>query len=196
MATQPDTLLSPEEYLAIERNAERKSEYVDGHAVAMAGASYVHNLIVGNIVGSLWVRLRGTSCAVMPSDLRVQASTRIYYPDVTVLCGEPHFLDDQQDVLRNPSLIVEVLSESTQNFDRGEKFMRCRLIESLQDYVLVAQEETHVEHFRREGELWVLAETRDPKDRLVLGSIGIELPLADIYDRVEEARAQAQPKNR
>ncbi len=196
MATQPDRLLSSEEYLAIEREAEHKSEYVDGGAVAMAGASYVHNLIVANVVGTLWGRMRGTPCAVMPSDLKVKASTKIYYPDVTVLCGEPRFLDDQQDVLLNPSLIVEVLSESTKNFDRGEKFMRYRLIESLQDYVLVAQTETHVEHFRREKELWVLAETRDPDDRVAIESIGCELPLADVYDRVAQALAQAQPKNR
>ncbi len=196
MATRPHTLLRPEEYLANERSAEHKSEYVDGEAVAMAGASYAHNLIVANVVGTLWGRMRGTPCAVMPSDLKVKASTKIYYPDVTVLCGEPLFLDDQQDVLLNPSLIVEVLSESTKNFDRGEKFMRYRLIESLQDYVLVAQSETHVEHFRREKELWVLAETRDPDDRVAIESIGCELPLADVYDRVAQALAQAQPKNR
>lgn len=196
MATQPDTLLSPEDYLVLERAAEHKSEYADGEAMAMAGASYVHNLIVANVVGALWGRLRGTPCAVMPSDLKVKTSSKIYYPDVTVLCGEPRFLDDEQDVLLNPTLIVEVLSESTKNFDRGEKFMRYRLVDSLQDYVLVAQDETHVEHFRRDKELWVLAETRDPEDRLVLESIGCKLPLADVYDRVAEALAQAQPKNR
>ena len=196
MATRPDTLLSPEEYLAIEREAEHKSEYVDGEAVAMAGASYVHNLIVANVVGSLWGRLRGTACAVVPSDLKVKASTKLYYPDVTVLCGEPRFLDETQDVLLNPTLIVEVLSEGTKNFDRGEKFMRYRLLESLRDYVLIAQDETHVEHFRRQDELWVLGETRDPDDRLALESIGCELPLADVYDRVAEARARDQPKNK
>ncbi len=189
MATQPDTLLSPEDYLAIERDAEHKSEYVDGEAVAMAGASYVHNLIVANVVGALWGRLRGTPCAVMPSDLKVKASSKVYYPDVTVLCGEPRFLDDEQDVLLNPTLIVEVLSESTKNFDRGEKFMRYRLVESLQDYVLIAQSETHVEHFRRDKDLWVLAETRDPGDHLVIESIGCELLLADVYDRVAQALA-------
>ena len=196
MATRPDILLSPDEYLAIEREAEHKSEFADGAAVAMAGASYVHNLIVANVVGTLWGRLRGTPCAVVPSDLKVEASNRLYYPDVTVLCGDPRFQDDQQDVLLNPTVIFEVLSDATKNFDRGEKFMRYRLVESLHDYVLIAQTETHVEHFRRENELWVLAETRNPDDRLILESIGCELPLADVYDRVAQALAQAQPKKR
>jgi len=196
MATQPRTLLSPHEYLARERDAEHKSEYVDGEVVAMAGASYVHNLITANVVGALWGRLRGTPCAVVPSDLKVKASAKLYYPDVTVVCGEPLFLDDKQDVVLNPTLIVEVLSEATKNFDRGEKFMRYRLLESLQDYILVAQDETHVEHFRRDRELWVLAETRDSADRLVIASIGCELPLTEVYDRVAQARARAQPKNR
>ena len=184
MATRPHTLLSPEGYLAIERQAEHKSEYVDGEAVAMAGASFTHNLIVANVVGSLWGRLRGTPCAVVPSDLKVQATTKLYYPDVTVVCGEPRFLDDTQDVLLNPTLIVEVLSEATKNFDRGEKFMRYRHVESLRDYVLIAQNEAHVEHFRRQEEVWVLAETRDPAGRLVLGSIECDLPLGEVYDRV------------
>ena len=195
MATQPHSLLSPEEYLAIERRAEHKSEYADGEAVAMAGASYVHNLIVANVVGALWGRLRGADCAVLPSDLKVKASAKLYYPDVAVVCGEPEFFDDAQDVVLNPTLIVEVLSEKTKNFDRGEKFMRYRLLESLRDYILVAQTETHVEHFRRQDELWVLAETRDREDRLVLDSIGCELPLAEVYDRVDQALAR-QPKNR
>ena len=196
MATRPRSLLSPEEYLAIERDAEHKSEYVDGEAVAMAGASYVHNLIVANVVGALWGRLRGTPCAVVPSDLKVQAATKLYYPDVTVVCGEPRFLDNAQDVLLNPTLIVEVLSERTKNFDRGEKFMRYRLLESLREYVLVAQAETHVEHFRREKELWILAETRDREECLVIESIDCELPLTDVYDRVDQALARAQPKNK
>ena len=185
MATQPHPALSPEEYLALEREAEHKSEYIDGEAVAMAGASYVHNLIVGNVVGALWGRLRETPCAVVPSDLKVQATTKLYYPDVTVIRGDPRFLDETQDVLLNPALIVEVLSESTKNFDRGEKFMRYRMVDSLQDYVLVAQDETHVEHFRRQDELWVLTETRDPDGRLAFDSIGCELPLGEIYDRVD-----------
>ncbi len=196
MATLPDTVLSWEEYLAIEREAEHKSEFVDGEAAAMAGASYVHNLIVANVVGTLWGRLRGTPCAVVPSDLKVKASTRLYYPDVVVVCGEPRFLDHEQDIVLNPTLIVEVLSESTKNFDRGEKFMRYRLLESLQDYILIAQKETHVEHFRREKGLWVLAETRDPRASLAIESIDCELPLADVYDRLAQAPARVQPKNK
>ena len=118
-----------------------------------------------------------------PSDLKVQASTRLYYPDAIVFCGEPRLLDEAEDVLLNPTLIVEVLSPKTENFDRGEKFMRYRLIDSLQDYVLIAQKEVHVEHFRRRDEMWILTETRDPESRLTLDSIGCELPLAEVYDR-------------
>jgi len=168
MATQPRPSLTPDEYLALEREAEHKSEYMDGEAVAMAGASFNHNLIVANVVGALWGRLRGTPCAVVSSDLKVKATSRLYYPDVTVVCGEPRFLDKAQDVLLNPTLIVEVLSESTKNFDRGEKFMRYRTIDSLRDYVLIAQDGTHVEHFRRQGEHWILMETRDAQGRLAL----------------------------
>lgn len=184
MATQPQSRLSLEEYLALERGAEQKSEYMDGEAVAMAGASFAHNLIVANVVGALWGRLRGTPCAVVPSDLKVKATSRLYYPDVTVVCGEPRFLDEAQDVLLNPTLIVEVLSESTKNFDRGEKFMRYRTVDSLNDYVLIAQDAAHVEHFRRQDEHWILAETRDPQGILKLESIGCELSLVEIYDRV------------
>lgn len=184
MATQPQSRLTPEAYLALERGAEHKSEYMDGEAVAMAGASFAHNLIVANVVGALWGRLRGTPCAVVPSDLKVKATSRLYYPDVTVVCGEPRFLDEAQDVLLNPTLIVEVLSESTKNFDRGEKFMRYRTVDSLNDYVLIAQDGTHVEHFRRQGGHWVLAETRDPQGLLKIDSIGCELSLVDVYDRV------------
>ena len=187
MATRPQILLSPEEYLAIEREAEHKSEYDGGETLAMAGASFTHNLIVANVVGALWSRLRGTPCAVVPSDLKVQATTKLYYPDVTVVCDEPRFLDEAQDVLLNPTLIVEVLSERTKNFDRGEKFMRYRHIESLQHYVLIEQGEKQVEHYRRQEELWILAEMRDPEGRLALESIGCELPLAEVYDRVRTA---------
>ncbi len=184
MASRPHPHLSPEEYLTLERQAEHKSEYLAGEAVAMAGASYTHNLIVANVVGALWGKLRGTPCAVVPSDLKVQASTKLFYPDTTVVCGEPGFLDDTQEVLVNPTFIVEVLSPATKDFDRGEKFMRYRSVESLADYVLIAQDETHVEHYRRQGESWVLAETRDPQGRLELESTGCELELAEIYDRL------------
>ncbi len=184
MASRPHPHLSPEEYLTLERQAEHKSEYLAGEAVAMAGASYTHNLIVANVVGALWGKLRGTPCAVVPSDLKVQASTRFYYPDAAVVCGDPDFLDDAQDVLVNPTLIVEVLSPTTKDFDRGEKFMHYRSVESLADYVLIAQDGVHVEHYRRQGEFWVLAETRDPQGRIVLESIGCELELAEIYDRL------------
>jgi len=172
-----------DEYLAFERAAEDKSEYFDGEVVAMAGVSWAHNVIVANVVGGLWGRLRGSGCAVVPSDLKVHAAGRVFYPDVAVVCGEPVFLDEKRDVLVDPTVLFEVLSESTKNVDRGEKFMRYRTIDSLRDVVLIAQKEPFVEHFRREGPLWQLAEIRGLDGLLTLASIGCELPLAEIYER-------------
>ncbi len=147
---RPDTLLNLEKNLTIERAAESGSELVDGGATAVTASNYVHNLIVANIIGSLWGQLRGTPCAVIPPDLKVKAFSEIYTPDVTVLCDEARFLDDRQDVLLNPTLIVEVHSEDTRTVDRGEKRTQYRLIDSLQDYILVSQDQIHVEYFRRE----------------------------------------------
>jgi Uma2 family endonuclease len=139
MSTQPKTFISPEQYLAIERKAERKSEYFNGEMFAMAGASESHVLIVTNVVAELREQLRGRPYTVYSTDLRVKVSpTGLYtYPDVVVVCGQPQFADDQRDTLLNPTLIVEVLSESTQDYDRGEKFEHYRSIASFHEYVLI-----------------------------------------------------------
>ncbi len=180
------TYFTPEEYIALERKAEYKSEYFDGHIIAMAGASSKHNLITGDIFYGLYPQLIGHGCEIFTSDMRVRASLgdAYFYPDVVVVCGEPEFEDDVFDTLLNPIVIVEVLSPSTEAYDRGEKFARYKHLASLQEYVLVSQDKVWVEHHRRHGTQWMLSHYRALEDVLPLPSIGCELPLRDIYARV------------
>jgi Uma2 family endonuclease len=188
-------LVTPAEYLALERSAREKSEYVNGRVYARPGASRLHNLIVGNILGELHTQLRGRPCEAYVSDMRVKVQrTGMYtYPDVVALCEEPRLEDEELDTLLNPSVIVEVLSPSTESYDRGEKFAHYRRLDSLREYVLVAQTTRRIEHFRREGENWVLTEISDPGGELSLSSIGCVLKLADIYERVELPSDGASP---
>ncbi len=184
---QPQVGLSPEEYLARERRAEVKSEYHDGEVFAMSGASRAHNLIVTNFVRELSLRLRDRDCEVYPSDMRVKVDpTGLYtYPDVIVVCGEPAFEDEHVDTLLNPTLLIEVLSESTEASDRGKKFEHYRKLETLQGVVLVTQDEAHAERFTRQPDgQWLLGEASGLEAALHLASIDVTLPLADIYDKV------------
>ena len=180
-------LVTPAEYLSLERRAREKSEYVNGRIYAMAGTSRVHSLIVANLVRELGNQLRGRPCEIHGSDLRVKVQhTGMYtYPDVVALCGEAQLEDEELDTLLNPSVIIEVLSPSTESYDRGEKFAHYRRLDTLQEYVLVAQVKRRIEHFRREGDHWVFTEVSDPEEELTLSSLGCTLRLADIYDRVE-----------
>ena len=184
MATAALTRYTPEEYLALERNAEFKSEYLDGRIVAMTGATIAHVTITGNVNGELRQRLRGGPCRAVASEMRVQVGEgrRYVYPDVVAFCGEPRFMDGTLDTLMNPALIVEVLSPSTEAYDRGEKFLHYRDIESLQEYVLVAQDRVLVERFVRAGEFWTLSTISDPDASLELTSVRCEIPLRDIYE--------------
>jgi Uma2 family endonuclease len=181
---------SPEQYLALERQAQYRSEYVNGGIFAMSGASREHNLISLNMASELRAQLRGQPCEVYMSDMRVKvSSTGMYtYPDVVAVCDEPRFEDDHVDTLTNPTLIIEVLSPSTEGYDRGEKFAHYRRLESLREYVLVAQDKMRVEHFARHDSVrgqWVLTEISGTDGTLHLPSIGCGLSLRDIYDRVE-----------
>lgn len=188
MSLQPKTHLTPEEYLAIERKAEYKSEYFNGEMFAMAGASERHALIVTNVVAELRGQLRHRPCTVYSTDLRVRVSpTGLYtYPDVIVVCGQAQFADDQKDTLLNPTLIVEVLSESTKDYDRGGKFEHYRSLASLSEYVLIAQDKHHVEHFVRQPDnRWLLSETNRLEDTIHLPSIDCALALTEVYDKVE-----------
>jgi Uma2 family endonuclease len=179
--------LTPEEYLALERQAKHRSEYVNGRVCAMAGASRAHNLIVGNTFSELRAQLRGRPCEAYVNDMRVKVSpTGLYtYPDVVALCGEPRFEDTQMDTLLNPNVIIEVLSDSTEGYDRGEKFAHYRRLQSLQEYVLIAQDKARVEHYARAGEHWMLTEVSSLEGVLTLASVGCAIPLHEIYERVE-----------
>ncbi|MBC7911828.1 MAG: Uma2 family endonuclease [Pyrinomonadaceae bacterium] len=188
MSTQPKTHYTPEEYLALERAAEYKSEYFNGEIFAMSGASGQHVLIVTNLVLQLATQLKKRDCSVYSTDMRVKVNPAgLYtYPDVIVVCGESQFSDAQMDTLINPNVIVEVLSESTQGYDRGGKFEQYRTLESFKEYVLIAQDKLHVEHFARQPDnRWLLSETNRMEDSIELTSIACTLALAEIYDKVK-----------
>lgn len=186
MSSLPKTRFTPEQYLEMERKAEHKSEYWNGEIVAMAGGSKQHSLISVNISGELRARLKDKPCRTYSSDLRVRvAQTRYFYPDVSVVCGEPEFAGEEADMLINPMVLVEVLSPSTEDKDRGIKFIFYRQIPTLTDYVMVSQDEPRVEHYaRQEDGRWLLTDLRGPDAVLRLPSIGCELPLSEVYARV------------
>ncbi len=180
--------ISPEEYLAMEEKAERKSEYFNGEVFMMVGASYNHNVITGNFFALLNIKLEKSTCTAFASDMRLQVKANgLYtYPDVMVVCGKPEFVAGRDDTLTNPILIVEVLSPSTKNYDRGQKFMLYRAIETLVDYVLVDQDRPHVEYFHRQDDgRWLLTEFDTIDAVLPLESLDMELPIARIYQKVD-----------
>ena len=179
--------LTPAEYLALERKATTKSEYFDGQIYAMSGASRAHNLIVANLLSALHTQLSKRDCEVYANDMRVKVDvTGLYtYPDVLVVCDEPRFEDASLDTLLNPNVLVEVLSPSTEAYDRGEKFSHYRHLESLQEYVLVAQNCIRVEHYLRQEEQWLLTEFSEFADLFRLPSINCELSTRAIYAKVK-----------
>jgi len=188
MSLQPKIRLTLEEYLASECKAEYKSEYFNGEMFAMAGASERHVLIVTNLVAELRRQLKRRPCTVHSTVLRVRVSPTGLYtsPDVVVVCGQAQFADDQKDTLLNPTLIVEVLSEPTKDYDRGGKFEHYRTLTSLSEYVLIDQDKYHVEHFVRQPEnRWLLSETNLLADTIHLSSIDCDLALTEVYDKVE-----------
>ncbi|MGA9998395.1 MAG: Uma2 family endonuclease [Pyrinomonadaceae bacterium] len=187
MSSQPKTFITPEEYLALERAAETKSEYFNGEVFAMVGASRKHNLIATNIIIELGRQLKGKPCETYTNDMRVKIpATGLYtYPDVVVVCGEPEFEDEHVDTLLNPTLLVEVLSRSTQSYDRIEKFGYYRTIESLAEYLLVAQDEYRVEQYVKQADKrWLLSDVRSLDSTVELASVLCVLPLTEVYDRV------------
>jgi Uma2 family endonuclease len=195
VSTQPKTFITPEQYLEIERAAEFKSEYYDGEMFAMAGARANHNLIVANSIFQLTLQLRPKPCRTYPSDMRtrVGSNRRYTYPDVVVVCGEPQYLDEQQDTLINPTLIVEVLSPSTEKFDRGKKFAYYRSIESLVHYLMISSDRMSAELYTRETDgRWVLSPAEQPNDVIDLPAINARLTLADLYEKVDLAAAAEQ----
>jgi len=183
----PKTRFTPEQYLAWERKAGFKSEYYDGYITAMAGASRMHNRIAGNFYRKISDQPENRACEAFISDLRLcVSSTGLYtYPDVMALCGEALFQDDEVDTLLNPMVIVEVLSPTTELYDRGAKFGHYRRLDSLKEYVLVAQNRVLVERFTGQGDDWLLSALNDFNDTLRLVSIDCSVPLREIYARVD-----------
>lgn len=181
-----ETFFTPEEYLASERKATVKSEYLQGQIMAMSGASLAHTRIIADIVTELNIQLRGRTCEVISNDMRVKTGAKgaYFYPDVVVFCGEPEFEDNVFDTLLNPVLVIEVLSPSTEVFDRGEKFAQYQELLSLREYILVSQDRIRVEQYRLMKMQWVATEFQRYEDVLPLISVDCELPLRDIYRRV------------
>jgi Uma2 family endonuclease len=187
MSRQIKAYITPEEYLRLERQAEYKSEYVNGEIFAMSGASRKHNLVAGNIVAELNRQLRGKPCEVYPSDMRVKVTaTGLYtYPDVVVVCGEPKFEDEYVDTLLNPTLLVEVLSQSTERYDRIAKSSYYRTLDSLAEHLLVAQDEVRLEQYVKQANgQWLLFECSSLDKVVELPSISCSLALRDVYDKV------------
>lgn len=188
MSAETALKMSAEEYLAFDRASEVRHEFWNGEIFAMSGASWNHGLINGNLASLLRAHLRGRGCSVQSSDLRVQISeTGLYaYPDLVVVCGPPRFADPAFDTLLNPQLIVEILSDSTTTYDRTTKFAHYRKLESLTEYVLVAQDEWKVERYTRRGPgHWDYWENLGPDAELELPSLGVKLTLGEIYEGVK-----------
>lgn len=187
MSAANPAFITPGEYLELERKAEFRSEYIAGRMYAMSGASRRHILLNGNFYRELSSQLRGKDCEAYVIDMRVKVNpTGLYtYPDIAAVCGEPRFEDDQIDTLLNPTVIVKVLSPSTEAYDRGEKFAHYRRLESLREYVLVSQDKIRIEQYRREGEEWILAEVSAPDATLHLASIDCHIGVAAIYEKIE-----------
>jgi len=178
---------TPEQYLELERNADYRSEYISGQIFAMAGGSPRHSAIISNVNGAAWSQLRGRSCQVFNNDLRVtvmQTGLRTY-PDVTIVCGEAHIHPLDKDSIINPTVLFEILSPTTEAHDRGEKWAHYRKLDSLQEYVLVSQDQILVEHFvRQEDDSWKFTATEGLDASIFLPSLNCTLPLAEVYDRV------------
>ena len=185
------TYLTPQEYIDLERKAlpdanTIRSEYVNGEIIAMSGASRAHNLITMNVSAGLHARLKDNGCEVYANDMRVStpSTTSYFYPDVVVVCEEPRFEDKTCDTLLNPIILVEVLSPTTEFYDRNEKFSHYQQLQSLQEYILVSQDSVNVERRRRQVDSWIVTNSQNLAEHLPLTSIQCELPLQEIYARI------------
>ncbi len=192
MSVAPQPRLSFEDWLAMERvAADQRSEYVCGEVFGMAGGTEEHNLIVLNVGAELRNQLKNKPCRVYPSDMKVRivSDDVATYPDVMVICGERRFYDDRRDVVTNPTLIVEVLSDSSEAYDRGDKFRHYRNLPSLQAYLLLSQYRIQAELFLRQPDgTWSLSSYQDLSESIPLRVVDAELSLAEVYDKVELSR--------
>ncbi|WP_342088824.1 Uma2 family endonuclease [Dyadobacter sp. OTU695] len=183
-------MYTEEEYLELERTAEYKSEYYRGEIFAMSGASRYHNRITENLSGEIYLELKGKPCQSFSRDMRVHIpeNTLYTYPDLLIVCGKPEFLDKQTDTLLNPSVIIEVLSPSTEGYDQGRKFHLYRSLRTLTEYVLIDSQDIRAEVHRKGSDgLWILAsEASDIEGSIEIGHIGLTLKMADIYAQIEK----------
>src|SRR4051794_5080983 len=188
MSTLTVTHVTTEEYLAAERLSETRSEYLDGGVYPMTGGTANHIRIISNITAELNTQLRGRRCDVFPVDMKVRLpdSQKFFYPDVTVVCGDLQFYDGRKDIILNPVLVIEVLSPSTEAFDRGAKFRAYQTIETLKEYALVSQDKPLVEQYiRDEGGEWRYKAAEGLESSLTLPSIDCTLKLGAVYDKVD-----------
>jgi Uma2 family endonuclease len=188
MSAIPKTKLTPEEYLEFERKSEERHEYFGGEIFAMSGAKRNHNVIAWNIGGELRQKLKDKNCEAYPADMRVfiPENGLCTYPYLVVVCGAPQFQDDVFDTLLNPVLLIEVLSDSTESYDRGRKFQHYRSIESLQEYILISQIEARVEKYVRHGDgFWLLSEAVGLDSEIEFSSVECVIPLSEIYDKID-----------
>ena len=180
--------VSIEEYLHSERNTPEKNEYYKGEIFAMGGTSLPHNIVFKNMFISLGVKLKGKNCQPFGSDLRIHIpkNTLFTYPDISIICGKPETTDDKFDTVTNPSVIIEILFESTRNYDKGGKFTLYREIATLQEYILIDSEFIRVEKFKRnDDESWQLTEYKSLSDIFHIDTIDEEFLLQDVYAGVE-----------
>lgn len=180
--------ITEEEYLALDRASTTKHEYFHGRIYAMTGAKEPHNLINGNTLASLHSQLRRKPCRIYASDMRVKVTKTGLntFPDIVIICGQPEFTDSTRDTVTNPVVIIEILSDSTERYDRGMKFQNYRTLDSLRDYILIAQDHRHIEHFsRQDGGLWVLHEAIGDTDIINILSVECTLNVEDVYEKVE-----------
>ena len=187
MQTQTDEKIqyTKEEYLILEDQSKLRHEFRKGEVVAMAGGTAVHNQIAVNTTTGLNILLRKKPCIVFGSDLKVELAHSYVYPDAFVICGDVVFASNRKDIVSNPCLLVEVLSDSTEQYDRGEKFEQYRSLPSFREYVLVSQNKPSVEvFFKQDDKHWLMTVITDLDDTAVLQSLEISIPMRDIYDKV------------
>ncbi len=193
MAAQPEQKWTPEQYLAYERESDVKHEFLDGQIYAMAGASESHNLIITNAIGILYNQLHKRQCRTYASDMRVKVSrTGLYtYPDVVVVCGTPQLEDERRDTLLNPTVVIEVLSPSTETYDRGKKGFHYRTVQSIQEYLLIAQDIQQIEHYKRDANgQWLIINISGSDGVVDLRSIDCRLSVSDLYENVTFTEAK------
>jgi len=178
--------ITSQEYLAFERQATEKHEFVDGIIYAMSGASEEHNLIAVNMVAELHLAFKKRHCKVYSSDMRVKVNKSDYvYPDVVAVCGDAQFEDNTFDTLSNPTVIIEILSDSTERYDKGRKAELYRALPTVQDYVLISQTHCYIEHYQRQtATQWLFTTISQMDEKLILSSVNATIAVQDIYDKV------------